>query len=439
MTTQITKINPAEYGLDSEKVKSIEDAFMPKIVERDGLAKVYENLLTEEITIKTCTEAATTRKALVKVRTGIASIHKTQKAYFLAAGKFVDAWKNKETLPIVQMEEKLSGIENYYEIQQLKKVEELQTKRVEMLSKYLEDAHERQLGYMENDVWIAYLNTKKAEYEDRIAAEKKAEHDRIEAEKADAERLRLIEVENEKLKVEAEKAEKERVRVAKIESEKAAKIKARNDKIIADQKIEAERLRKIEAKKVAKIKAENEAKLAEQKKEAEKNAEQIRVKVETERKEREEVRNKRDNELRPFIIFIRDYNKLISLPEKEYKSGLSEIKIGAEQHLEHEREEQLRKAKEEEVRVENERKDREERYKLEAELKAKKDAELKAISDIEIKKQSELNKGDSAKVQDLIEDLEDIKNRYVFKSVKNKKMYGDVSNLIDKVINHIKN
>jgi len=346
MTTQLTKINPAEYGLDSEKVKSIEDAFMPKIVERDGLAKVYENLLTEDITIKTCSAAATTRKALVKVRTGIASIHKTQKAYFLAAGKFVDAWKNKETLPIVQMEEKLSEIENYYEIQQLKKIEELQTKRVEMLSHYLEDAHERQLGYMEDDVWIAYLNTKKAEYEDRIAAEKKAEQDRIAAEKAEAERLRLIEVENENLKVVGEKAEKERVRVAKVEAEKAAKIKADNEAKLAEQKKESDRLRKIEAEK------------------AEKAAEQMRVKLQAERNERDRI------------------NK---------------------------------------------------------ELEEKKAAELKAISDVEIKKQSELNKGDSAKVQDLIYDLEDIKNRYVFKSVKNQKMYGDVSNLIDKVINHIKN
>jgi len=51
--------------------------------------------------------------------------------------------------------------------------------------------------------------------------------------------------------------------------------------------------------------------------------------------------------------------------------------------------------------------------------------------------EAELNKGDAAKVKDLIADLESLKTKYSFKSAKNKKMYSDVNLLIDKVINHI--
>lgn len=83
-------------------------------------------------------------------------------------------------------------------------------------------------------------------------------------------------------------------------------------------------------------------------------------------------------------------------------------------------------------------KERKEKQKVEAELKAKLEAERKAELAEEARFQSELNKGDSAKVKDLINDLNVLKNKYQFKSVKNISMYSDVSVLIDKIINHIK-
>ena len=44
-----------------------------------------------------------------------------------------------------------------------------------MLGEYVEDAEERDLSSMDDDVWDAYLSTKKKDYEDKIAAENKAE------------------------------------------------------------------------------------------------------------------------------------------------------------------------------------------------------------------------------------------------------------------------
>ena len=61
MTTEIAKINPAEYGLQESQVKTIEEAFLPKIIERDGLMKVYETLITEELTPELCVEAKALR------------------------------------------------------------------------------------------------------------------------------------------------------------------------------------------------------------------------------------------------------------------------------------------------------------------------------------------------------------------------------------------
>lgn len=100
----------------------------------------------------------------------------------------------------------------------------MQHDRAEKLSIYLEDAYERSLSSMDEDVWIAYFESKKKEHEDRIAAENKAEEERIAREKAEAEERERIRKENEQLKKEAEKKEKEEaLRKTKEDAEREAK------------------------------------------------------------------------------------------------------------------------------------------------------------------------------------------------------------------------
>ena len=125
---ELEKINPTEFGLEVSQVETIEQAFLPKIQEREALVAIYDQLIKSELTPELCKEAKEVRLKLVKVRTGIADIHKTQKAFFLAAGRFVDAWKNKETLPVEQMEDKLSEIENAI----LEKYNIIKTKPIKM-------------------------------------------------------------------------------------------------------------------------------------------------------------------------------------------------------------------------------------------------------------------------------------------------------------------
>ena len=158
METKLTIIDPKEFGLKEENVKNIEKAFLPKIAEREGLEIIYKELISSEITEELCNRAKETRNQLVKVRTGIAQVHKTQKAFFLASGKFVDAWKNKETLPVVQMEEKLLELEKHFENIEKERIQKLQESRMLELEKFEPDYVSDELVMMTENVCDNFRN-----------------------------------------------------------------------------------------------------------------------------------------------------------------------------------------------------------------------------------------------------------------------------------------
>ena len=165
--------------------------------------------------------------------------------------------------------------------------------------------------------------------------------------------------------------------------------------------------------------------------EAERKAEEERIaKEKAEAEERERIR-KENEQLR-----------------KEAEEREKQAKIEAEKRAKEEREKQAKAEAERKEREEKERKEREsyeaklkaereEKEKFQRELEAKAEAERKAKEEEKARIEAELNKGDAAKVKDLIADLTFLKTKYSFKSAKNQKMYADVYSLIDKVINHI--
>ena len=155
-------------------------------------------------------------------------------------------------------------------------------------------------------------------------------------------------------------------------------------------------------------------------KEAEKKAEEDRIaKEKAEKAEQERI--KKENEQLKKEAEERDRRESIESERREKEEIERLTKERTEREL---REAELKK-------------EREERERVEAELKAKSEAEQKAKDEEAARIQSELNKGDSAKVSDLVFDLVNLKDKYTFKSKKNQKMYIDVSVLIDKVIKHI--
>lgn len=404
---EIVKIEPENYGLKEDKATEL-IGNLPQIQEeRKVLEAQYSEVIKMDIEApETSVEARALRLLIRKNRTqGIGVWHKTTKDFFLKGGQFVDAIKNREVAVNERMESQLSEIENHYAILEENRLKELQAERVKQLSKYVEDSEERDLSSMECDVWEAYFQTKKKAYEDRLAAEKKAEEERQEA-----------------LRLEALKSERENELRSYWQfvpethpSFETLELSEWSD-FLEEMKLSKEKYDTEQER----IRKENE-----------------RLQKEAESKKKEIA--KRNEELKPYIVFIRDYNSLLESSNSDYKKQLDEIKIGAEQHWQHEREEQKRKLDEEDKRKAKEAAEALRAQKLETELQAKKDAEIKARKEAEALRQTELNKGDSEKVNDLEKDLEELKVKYSFKSVKNKKMYTDVGLLLDKVIKHINN
>ena len=215
----IEKINPIDYGLNADEAKNIEKAFLPKIVERNGLVAIYEQLLSAKITLELTSEAKSIRLKLVKVRTGMAEIHKTQKAYFRAAGLFVDAWKNKETLPVAQMEEKLFEIEDYYPKIERAKLDAVEKSRTGKLQKYQIETEHYDLRKMTDAGFKQLLESSKIAYDLRIAEEEEEAKEFAAEEKRREMEAEKNKKENARLKKEADKREKV-IEKARVERKK---------------------------------------------------------------------------------------------------------------------------------------------------------------------------------------------------------------------------
>lgn len=331
MENEIVKIieAPELSGLEPSKAEQIKSTFEPMaemLVKFEGAFSEIVKESKRGITKETADKAKRLRIDIGKVRISTEKLRKDQKEEFLRAGKAIDGVSNILKWAISSKEDQLKEIENHLILKAEEEKRALQAKRVQAISEFLEDAHERNLSNMEPDVWAAYLDTKKKEHRDRIEAEKTAEAERVAAEKAEIKERERIAAENEVLRKQAEEREK-------------AEIKEREKR----------------DKEAAEVKAAHEAETAE-------------IHRET-------------------------------------------LKIEKEERLK--------------------------REKLEAELKEKTDAEEKRKAEEAAKIQAELSKGDTAKINDLINDLTHTKTRYEFKAAKNKKIGAEVSQLLEKIIIHI--
>lgn len=301
-------VNPIEFGLEEEKANELTVGLKTILLERVALVENYEDVINLEITEENLKTFKELRLRIRDNRTkGIEKWHKTNKAFFLTGGRFVDAIKNKEVAENERMEEALLKAEKHFENLEKERLEKLQNERVGLITTYVEDADLIDLSSMDEDFFNDYLQLKKTKFEEaekeRLTEEKRVEDERLKEEA----RLKAIEVENAKLKKEAE--------------------------------------------------------------------------------EKEVLHTKRNKELQPYIVFIRNYNDLINKSESEYQKEFKDIKIGAEQHWEHQKQkeieaERLEDEKQKAIEVEQKKQDailqkeRQAKAKLEAELKAKKDAEI---------------------------------------------------------------
>ncbi len=257
-------------GLEKSKAKQIEAVFAPMVKMLKEFEATYDEIAALEINPDTCKKAKRLRLDIAKVRIDADKARKEQKEEYLRAGNAIQGVYNILKFAVADKEEKLKNIETHYERIEAEKKARLQAERELELVKYDVDGSALALGAMNDLVWDNFLSGAKANHEAIVAAEKKAEEDRIEAERKAAEEREKIWLENEKLKEEADEAakvkaeiareaEKERqIQEAKIREEREAKEKLERE--IAAREAEAERKAKEEADR--KVAAERKAQLA---------------------------------------------------------------------------------------------------------------------------------------------------------------------------------
>jgi len=187
---ELVKLKGADFGIEETKAQQISAQFKPMLDKMVELEKEFNKVMKlPKNNPETALKAGELRKQFVKVRTGTAEIHKAQKAFYLAGGRFVDAWKNAQLFASQGLEEKLLEIETYQQRLEAERVENLRLEREEALRPYFQDVHGINLGAMQADVWEAYYEKKKRDFEDMKRAEAEAE-----AKRAEEERLSRLEL-----------------------------------------------------------------------------------------------------------------------------------------------------------------------------------------------------------------------------------------------------
>lgn len=256
---ELVKIDAQEFGIEESKANQIKKVFQPMLDKMESLEGDFNAVVKMDITPESAAIAKELRLKYVKIRTGTAEIHRTQKAFYLAGGRFIDGWKNAQLFASQGNEEKLKAIEDHEKNKEIARLTELRESRISQLVKFGRENDPVQVELMDDDVWSNYLVGVKSAHEIAIAAEKKAEDDRIAKEQADKLEREKVAKENADLKAAAEAREK----ADKIESDRRAKVEAERaanqakEQAIQDEAIRKEREEKEAAE--AKLKAQDEA------------------------------------------------------------------------------------------------------------------------------------------------------------------------------------
>jgi hypothetical protein len=390
MNELITLESTELQGIELSKAKQIKAVFDPMTEMLMKFEDDFNTIIEEskvEITKEITAKAKRLRIDIGRVRIATEKTRKEQKEEYLRAGKAIDSVANIVKWVVTDKEEKLEKIEKHYEFLEQQRIEKLQTERAEELQQYV-DAVPSDLGTMKDDVWQAYIDTKKRQYEERIEAEKKAEVERLENE-----------------------------RIEKLRWERSDAIRPFYNFFDGNG---IDNLGKMSQEEFDGLMYNLSAKKEEY------DAEQERIRFENERLKKEAEEKRKADEI--------ERKKREEEDRKRCEKEAAERKAAEEKARKEREAYEAKLKKERDEREKIERAERAKREAVERELAERKAVEERKAAEEKARIQAELNKGDSDKVKDLITDLESLKTKYQFKSEKNRKMYSDVSGLIDKVI-----
>ena len=213
---ELIKIDPKEFGVQDSIAKEISNQFKPMLDAMESLEVEYNNIVNLSVEdAETSKLAKVLRKRYAEIRIATSEIHKEQKAFYLAGGRFIDGWKNAQIFASKGKEEKLLDIENFLINKEKERLSSIQKERENILSSYVDVLPNTNLGEMEADVWEAYLSVKVSAYNTKIEQEKEAQRllDIKKKEESD-ERQRLI---DEGIAYRKEIAENEKKHCAEID------------------------------------------------------------------------------------------------------------------------------------------------------------------------------------------------------------------------------
>lgn len=271
-----------ESGLTAEGSAALLEAFQPHFNEASTLVAEASTIsVTDATQVTEIKRARAMRLKLKAVRVESEKKRKALKEDSLRTGQAIDKVAKVIGMMTEGAESALLEMEQVAERAEAARKAELKRSREILLAPYGVDVAFYRLGDMPEETFAKLLDSERTAHAARVEAAKKAESDRLAAEKARAEEEARIRAENERLRLEKEAAD----RALKLEQEKAAaearaaeeaariereKIEAaaRAEKAKADAALKAER----EAREALEAKARAEAKAAADKAAAEARA-----------------------------------------------------------------------------------------------------------------------------------------------------------------------
>lgn len=289
MNTEIIKAE--DFGITAEKERELLKDLPQIKEERKVLENQYSEVIKLDIEDPETANIAKKLRLLIKTnRTqGIQTWHKNAKEFFLRGGQFCDAVKNIEIAVNERMEKALEEIEKHQELKEQKRIAGLQKERADMLRPYIENPDMMQMGTMDVDVFTPFYESKKKAFED-------------------AEALKAQQEEDARIQKAKEKLFNERALML-------AEFKGITEMELTIETLEQEFINEIERCKEIK---------------AEKDAEAARILAEQQAKEA--LRKERAEELKPFIMFVTDYEGMLIAEPENYSQLFSEAKSKKEQH-----------------------------------------------------------------------------------------------------------
>ena len=197
-----------EQDLDGNHAQALLDAFGAPFEDAGKILADYQTIkVTDESDTKSMKEAREKRLALKKTRSFVENKRKELKQNIIKEGRAIDAVATFVKEVIQPAEEYLQLQEDFAKIKEQERLSKLKQERFDALLEYVVNPNLYNFIELSDDEFKELLDKLEKDKEAEIAAQKKAEEERLAKEKAEAEERERMRKENEKLKAEAKKKE----------------------------------------------------------------------------------------------------------------------------------------------------------------------------------------------------------------------------------------